>query len=470
MSDPMQETHWPHDPSEAWLVYQPSAQDPWDLGKVLRMHRRAGFGATWAEAQRDLTDGYEAAIVRVIGGAPSGPDGRSAAMIDAFSDAMFESYRTNAAGLDPIRSAWFYRMIFTAWPLRERVILAWHTHYATSEERVYEKSTLIEQHKKQRELWRSPVSKIHLAMLRDPAMLRWLDGTSNQRGSPNENLGREFLELFALGVGNYTEADVREAARALTGWQHVSERNPPLKYMPMLHDGSAKTIFGQAGAWADEDLARIASAHPAAARRIAWRLWRTFISNVDQPSVELLEGLAAPMRVNGDVDVVRGLEVLLRSRLFHSPVYSGRRVLSPVEWTVSIARAGETFPPNPNLIELTAAADRMGQRLFAPPNVAGWPGGLEWLSDPALVARQNFAAWLTSGESAVPADHWQQLAKKYGTVGPDEELNFWSALFWGRMLDKEERAALSAQLHIDTSSERAALVAAILGAASAQLA
>ncbi len=149
--------------------------------------------------------------------------------------------------------------------------------------------------------------------------------------------------------------------------------------MDVLHDTGEKTILGKTGSWSDEDLARIASAHPAAARRIAWRLWRTFISDVDEPSPELLEGLAAPMRVDGDVDVARGLDVLLHSRLFHSDAYAGRRVMSPVEWTVSVVRCGETFPPHPNLIEVVAAADRMGQRLFLPPNVAGWPGGLEWL-------------------------------------------------------------------------------------------
>jgi len=466
----MQETLWPHDPATAWLAYEPSAQDPWDLAKVLRMHRRVGFGATWAEAQRDLADGYETAVTRMLGGAPVGPDGRPAAASDAFSDAMFESYRSSNTGLDPIRMAWFYRMIYTAWPLRERMILAWHTHYATSEERVYEKADLIEQHIKQRAMWRDPTSKLHLAMLRDKAMLRWLDGVSNQRGAPNENLGREFLELFALGVGNYTETDVREAARALTGWQYVSERHPPLKYMPVLHDAGEKTILGQTGSWTDEDLARITSAHPAAARRIAWRLWRTFVSDVDQPSAELLEGLAALMRAGGDVDVALGLEVLLRSRLFHSDVYAGRRVLSPVEWTVSVVRTGQTFPPHPNLIELIAAADRMGQRLFVLPNVAGWPGGLEWLSDPALVARQNFAAWLTSGESGVPAEHWQQLAAKNGAVGIDAELDFWPALFWGRLPQADERSRLFVQLNKDGPNARAALVAALLDSADAQLA
>ena len=231
-----------------------------------------------------------------------------------------------------------------------------------------------------------------------------------------------------------------------------------------------KTILGQTGAWSDEDLARISSAHPAAARRIAWRLWRTFVSSVDAPSPELLEALAAPMRVDGDVDVQRGLEVLLRSRLFHSDVYAGRRVLSPIEWIVGVVRAGQTFPPHPNLIELVAAADRMGQRLFVLPNVAGWPGGLEWLSDPALLARQNFAAWIASGESGVPPEHWRQLAANCGAVGAGEELDLWSALFWGRLPDAEERTQLAAPTGAGHSTASAALVATVLSAAEAQLA
>jgi uncharacterized protein (DUF1800 family) len=463
----MQTIRWQHDPATAWLAYEPSTQDPWDLAKVLRLHRRAGFGATWAEVQRDLADGYEASVARMLAGAGQGPDGRPAAAIDAFAKAMFDSYR-NANSLDQMRVVASYRMVFTAWPLRERMILAWHNHYATSEERVYEKAALVQQHVSQRELWRGPISKLHLAMLRDPAMLRWLDGTSNQRGAPNENLGREFLELFALGVGNYAESDVREAARSLTGWQYVSERFPPLKYVDVLHDASEKTILGQTGAWRDEDLVRIVCAHPAAARRIAWRLWRTFISDVDQPSPELIEGLAAAMRVDGDVDVGRGLEVLLRSRLFHSDSYAGRRVLSPIEWTVGILRCGQTFPPHPNLVEVIAAADRMGQRLFHPPNVAGWPGGLDWLADPALVARQNFVAWLTSGESTVPADHWQRLAARYG-IAADAELDFCTALFWGRRADAHQRAELSTH-RTENPDGRAALVAAVLCAPDAQLA
>ena len=112
------QTLWQRDPAEAWLAYEPSPADPWDLAKVLRLHRRAGFGATWAEAQRDLADGYQASIARVSNGAPNGPDGRPAAAIDAFTEAMYESYRSTSNGLEAARTVWFYRMVFDAFPLQ----------------------------------------------------------------------------------------------------------------------------------------------------------------------------------------------------------------------------------------------------------------------------------------------------------------------------------------------------------------
>ena len=460
---------WQHGPAEAWLPYEPTPTDPWNLSKVLRLHRRAGLGATWRQVQRDLNDGHKAAIRRMLDGADQGPDRRAAESIRAFCDAMFDSYRTTG-GLDPVRTAWFYRLVFSPWPLRERMILAWHTHYATSETKTYEKDTLVDQHLTQRELWRAPISRLHLAMLRDRAMLYWLDGAANRRGAINENLGREFLELFALGVGNYSEQDVRETARALTGWQRIYERQQPLKYMPALHDPGQMTILGQSGNWNDQDVVRIACAHPAAARRIAWRLWRTFISNVDHPPDDLLEPLAAAMRVDGDVDIARGLDVLLHSRLFHSEAYAGRSVLAPAVWTATVLRSGETFPPHPDLLMVAAAAQRMGQRLFQPPNVAGWPGGMEWLTSPALVARANFAAWLTSDESQVPADHWNKLVERYEIKPGETELDFWTALFWGAVPTDQQRGRLAAQIDNGKSDDRAATVRAVLTAASAHLA
>lgn len=453
----------PWDSTEAWLEWRPTDNDPWDLAKVVRLHRRAGLGVNWDAVRRDLAEGHEAAIQRILHGSPTGPDGRTSQAIDAFCDVMFESYVANGGHLDSIRHAWFYRLVFTAWPLRERMALAWHAHFATSESKVAQTRALVAQHVTQRQLWRSNVGELHLAMLRDEAMLRWLDGTDNHLEAPNENLAREYFELFSLGVGNYGEEDVRNAARAFTGWHRVHDLPfQGVRFEKSRHDFGEKTILGRTGSWGDEDVVRIANAEPASARRIAWRLWRTFISDIDEPTPELLEGLASSMRVGGDVDVSRGLEVLLRCRLFHDEAYAGRRVSSPVEWLVGILRSGETFPPTPGVTEIAGAAERMGQRLFRPPNVAGWPGGLEWLTGSSLVARQNFAVWLTGKESGIAPGHWRHLAERHRVLGDPDEIEFWCHLFWGRGPDPRERDDLVSFLAADIAESRETVVRALL--------
>ncbi len=145
-------------------------------------------------------------------------------------------------------------------------------------------------------------------------------------------------------------------------------------------------------------------------------------------------------------------------------------MLSPVEWVVTVVRAGQTFPPHPDLQQLIGAAEKMGQRLFRPPNVAGWPGGLDWLSGAALVARNNFAAWLTGPESTVAADHWQHLAARAGISTPEAQVDFWAELFWARPPAAADRPRLAAQLASDEPDARARLVRTLLCSAPAQIA
>ncbi|MEJ7636667.1 MAG: DUF1800 family protein, partial [Singulisphaera sp.] len=249
--------------------------------------------------------------------------------------------------IERLQYLWLFRMVFTPHPLAERMTIAWHGHYATSNQKVNDPISMLEQNLTQRELWRAPMSKLLLAMLRDPAMLLWLDGIGSTKDRPNENLGREFLELFALGEGHYTERDVREVARALTGW--VVRRGD--RQLPVLdvsdHDAGAKAILGETGPWAVEDVVRIACRQPAAASHVARLLYRTFVSDVEPPSDELIAPLADAMRIPGDVEVVRGIETILRSRLFHSEACRGRHVKSPAAFAVGAIRSCEVFSPRP---------------------------------------------------------------------------------------------------------------------------
>ena len=227
---------------------------------------------------------------------------------------------------------------------------------------------MLEQNQAQRRFGRGRIGRLHLAMLRDPAMLQWLDGLENRKAHPNENLAREFLELFALGEGNFTERDVRETARGLTGWLELGNLDSDRHFAvdPTDHDDGEKTILGATGPWGVEDVVRIVSGQPASARHVARRLYRTFVSDTDEPGDDLIEPLAAAMRVDGDVDIALGVETIVRSRLFHSAGCRGKRVKCPVEYVVGAVRACEAFQPAPRPGRPRRASDTDGPAPLLP--------------------------------------------------------------------------------------------------------
>ena len=413
-----------NDPAAAWAPFAPTTEEPWDEARVAHLHRRAGFGATWGQVVRDTADGYEASLARVLDGESHGPDGRPASEFAAIVEAMVDSAHERRPSIQRVQSLWLFRMIFTPFPLAERMTLAWHGHFATSQQKVEDPRAMLGQNLAQRELWRAPFGRLVRAMLEDPALLAWLDGFESRKEHPNENLARELLELFTLGEGNYAEADVKNVARALTGWRDASGAGLASLFDPSDHDVGPQTFLGQSGSFGVADVARIIVAQPAAARHVARRLYRTFVSDTDEPPAGLLEPLAAAMRSSGDVDVARGIALVLRSRLFHSPWCRGRRVKGPVEYAVGALRAAEMFDPPPDLADLEIGLTRMGQRLFFPPSVTGWPEGLVWLRDSTLVARANFVAALAAG----PA-----LENRLRTVAARRGLN--SPAAWSRALE-----------------------------------
>ena len=262
-----------NDPEACWSRWRPARADRWDEAKAAHLHRRAGFGATWGQVLRDKEDGFERGVRRVLDGDTHGPDGRQAGEIAEIADAMVSSARREPS-IDRVQYLWFFRLIFSPHALAERMTLVWHAHFATSNQKVSNPLLMLEQNLAQRELWRSRISKLHLRMLNDLAMLVWLDGLGSRKSQPNENLAREFLGLFALGEGNYSEADIRCVARALTGWEGTAY-NPELAHFDDdEHDASVKTILGQTGDWSTADVVRIACAQPAAAVHVARRLFR----------------------------------------------------------------------------------------------------------------------------------------------------------------------------------------------------
>ncbi len=300
-------------------------------------------------------------------------------------------------------------------PLGERLALMWHSHFATSNEKVRDFRAMIRQNALFREHARAPFGELLGRMAGDPALLVYLDAQANRKERPNENLARELMELFTLGVGHYTEADIKEAARALTGWEpgRPAENEvrammgPPLeqqwvRYSPRRHDDSEKTVFGRRERWSGEDLVKILLEQPATAERLAWRISTEFLGEGVATQAEL-SALAEGLRATR-LDVGKAVARVLRSERFFADDSAGRRVPGPVEWAVAAARRFLSLDPPPRPLRLAEWAARMGQSLYYPPNVGGWPGGRAWLSPPlALLGRANLAADLVAGRLARPA-------------------------------------------------------------------
>ena len=379
----------PSGPGQAWSRYEPSADAPWDLRRVVHLHRRAGFAATWPEIRRDLKDGPEASIDRLLAGTS-----RIGGVSEEFESTSTLLADAAVASGDPnrLKAWWIFRMLGSPDPLGERLTLMWHDHFATAQSKVEDLALMRRQNDTFRRLARSPFGELLDASIREPALLLYLDAPSNRKGHPNENLARELMELFTLGIGHYTEADVKEAARALTGW---TVEDGAFREVPSKHDDGEKTLLGRKGKWSGADLLANLLDQPATARRLARRICGLLMGEraVDESAVVALSEV---LKAN-KLDIGRGVETVLRSREFFAATNLGSRVVGPVEFAIGACRALVPFGSTPSTLILADWTTRLGQDLFEPPNVGGWPGGRAWLNARSLVARANFAAALVEG-------------------------------------------------------------------------
>jgi hypothetical protein len=257
--------------ADNWTPYTPEDKSPWNLRRVVHLHRRAGFAATWNEIERDLKDGPKVSVDRVLSGKAA-----TEGVPEKFEEIAEETLGPSAAASrDPARlkAWWVYRMMFGPDPLAERLALMWHNHFATSNLKVENLARMRAQNVAFRKLGRKHFAELLNAVIREPATLVWLDAPANRKGQPNENLARELMELFSMGIGNYTEADVKEAARALTGWTVVDDEKPEGGFAENEkgHDDGEKTILGKKGKWKGADLVRMVLENPATSKRIAGR-------------------------------------------------------------------------------------------------------------------------------------------------------------------------------------------------------
>ncbi|HEY5800638.1 MAG TPA: DUF1800 domain-containing protein [Burkholderiaceae bacterium] len=282
-----------------------------------------------------------------------------------------------------LRGWWLREMLATPSPLTERMTLFWHNHFVASQQKVRHSRLMYKQNVLLRRHALGNFSALLHAASKDPAMLIYLDNASNRKGSPNENFAREVMELFTLGEGNYKEQDIKEAARAFTGWS-VEPETGEFRFRPMIHDTGDKTVLGKSGNFDGDAVLDILLAQPACAEYLTAKLWREFVSPT--PDAAEVKRIAAKLRGSG-YDIKAALGELFKSPAFWDPVNRGTLIKSPVELLVGTLKQFEFSYDDP--LPFSFAVAQLGQNLFSPPNVKGWPGGDAWINSSSLLARKN---------------------------------------------------------------------------------
>ena len=298
--------------------------------------------------------------------------------------------RNNVARGLEMRGWWLQEMVATPSPLTEKMVLFWHNHFVSSQQKVRQPQYLYRQNVLFREHALGNFGSLLHAIARDPAMVIYLDSASNRKGQPNENFAREVMELFTLGEGHYGERDVKEAARAFTGWSIDGEKGEFL-FRAAAHDDGAKTVLGQSGNLDGNAVLDILLAQPQTAELIVRKLWREFVS----PDVDANQGadgaevkrIATAFR-DSRYDTRVALRLLLKSDAFFAPRNRATLVKSPVDLVVGTLRQFQLGSSDVPPFALTVT--QLGQNLFAPPNVKGWPGGESWINSTTLLARKQF--------------------------------------------------------------------------------
>ncbi len=370
----------------------------WNARAVEHLYNRAGFGARPGEIEAGVAMGQAALVeflvTKRVDVEPffwekvEVPDPKALRELpaDEQKEKQREFREKDRRQLLEYTGWWYDRLASGEDPLRERMVLFWHGFFTSSVEDVKRNWLLIQQNQLVRAHALGSYSDLLAAMLRDPALLTYLDNQVNRKGNPNENLARELMELFSLGVGNYTEEDVKEAARALTG--RGIDRDGAYELHPKQHDGAKKTILGKTGLFDGDDLVGILLKQEACARWVAKRLLLYFEGV--PPGPERLASYAGFLREH-DYQIQPFLRRLFLDPAFYRDEVVGARVQGPVDFMVGLSRRlGVRVPP----IVLGGGAALLGQRLFAPPSVKGWEEGEPWITTATLMQRGNLAGFV----------------------------------------------------------------------------
>ena len=295
-----------------------------------------------------------------------------------------------------LRCWWLQHMIMTPRPLEEKLVLLWHSHFASNYRTVRSSILMFNQNLMFRQQANNSFAQLAMSIVRDPAMIKFLNNDSNRKDHPNENFARELMELFTLGEGNYTEHDIKEGARALTGY---SVRNTEFAFERRQHDSGQKVILGKRGQFDGDDFVRIILAKKQCAMFIAYKLYKYFVndlSNGPDKSIKLVIGRLGYQLYKKQYQLTPVLKMLFASEHFYDPSNVGNMIKSSAQLVAGLVRVLQTPVRDANI--LTDGLNIMGQQLFDPPSVAGWEGGRSWINTSTLFARQNVAAYLIAGK------------------------------------------------------------------------
>ncbi len=422
-----------------------------DIALMAHLMRRAGFGATREEVEARVAKGYEATVEELLSNEDQEPLTRMEMM-------RYHPWTWRPGTLPGMGGAeWLHDMINTKRPLEEKMALFWHGIFATGVSKVDHYNDVMDMIFKFRKLGLGDFRTLLIEMAKDPAMIYWLDNYENHADAVNENWGRELLGLFSMGVGNYTEVDVRECSRAFTGWTFepklprapVGRHDWFFEYREEDHDDTEKTFLGQTGNLNGEDIIRIISEDPACARFIARHLYNFFVADEAQVPAwsvtpprdsEAVELLANTLMESG-YDMRVTLRGLFNSDFFKNARFA--RLKNPTEVVVGTLRmvGGAEFPA-PGIGELARQCGYMGQDLLNPPSVEGWHTGAEWINSGSLMRRVNFTADLVGDVDRPGIRDMVERLKAQNVKTPEDAVDSCLDLIGPLEVNKESRDEL----------------------------
>jgi uncharacterized protein (DUF1800 family) len=357
---------------------------PWNEVNAAHLLRRAGFGGTSAEVAQAVSDGLDATVSRLV---------NYETIPTTDLDARLSRLALDLATFNGISRWWITRILFSPRPFEERMTLFWHDHFATAISKVGDAGAMFAQNQLLRRHAVGNFIDLTIEISKDVAMLIWLDNYTNKKKQPNENYGRELLELFTLGQGFYSELDVYSASKAFTGWTfRRAGGGREFAFVDADHDHSQKDFLGRIGDWNGDDVVRIACGEFAHGRLIARKLFSYFA--YENPETAVVDRFAQ-IYMDAGTTVKPMVEAILKSEEMYSEKALWSNVKSPVDHTLTGARQLSIDNDNISRQAINVMALE-GQTLFNPPDVAGWDLGLAWISAGSLLGRMNWALSLAT--------------------------------------------------------------------------